>query len=229
MNAPAFFSCARPALPRRPTRAMSLVELLTVMAIMGIVMALATASYRSLSDSVEITNGTQQVVDSLALARQIATSKNEYAQVRFYAPKTGSDIRKGQFTAVGVFRADAPLYGTESDYQTWETQGRFRKAAPMARIAGNCVVLNHATYSPLFPILSGLQHSGTETFPDGTIYDWAGFYFKPDGSIDLTADAASNSLSVCSLKSFLAQNKLPPSYATLVIDPVIGRSQVIRP
>lgn len=208
---------------------MSLIELLTVMAIMGVLFALTTTSYRALSDSVEITNGTQQVVDSLALARQIATSKNEYVQVRFYAPKTGADIRKGQFTTVGVYRADGPLYGTSQDYKAWETEGRFRKAVPSSRIAGNCVLLNHTTYSPLFAALATLQHSGTEKFPDGVEYDWVGFYFKPDGSTDLPADAASNSLSVCSLKSFQAQSALPRNYAALTIDPVIGRTQVIRP
>jgi len=208
---------------------MSLIELLTVMAIMGVIFALTTTSYRALSDSVEITNGTQQVVDSLALARQIATSKNEYVQVRFYAPKTGSDIRKGHFTAVGVHHAAGPLYGTLPEYKTWETEGRFRKAVPTSRIAGNCVLLNHATYSPLFAALTTLQHSGTEKFPDGVEYDWVGFYFKPDGSTDLPADAASNSLSVCSLKSFQAQSGLPRNYAALTIDPVIGRTQVIRP
>jgi uncharacterized protein (TIGR02596 family) len=208
---------------------MSLIELLTVMAIMGVIVALTTASYRSLSDSVEITNGTQQVVDALALARQIATSKNEYVQVRFYAPKTGTDIRLGQYTAVGVFRANAPLYGNANDYKTWETEGRFRKAVATSRIAGNCIVLNHATYSPLFASLTNLGHSGTEKFADGIDYDWVGFYYKPDGSTDLTADAASNSLSLCSLKSFRALNTLPPNYTTLTIDPVIGRCQMIRP
>lgn len=219
---------SRPQLPQR-VGAMSLIELLTVMAIMGVLFALTTTSYRSLSDSVEITNGTQQVVDSLALARQIATSKNEYVQVRFYSPKTGSDIRKGQFTAVGVHRSDAPRYGDPAAYATWEAEGRFRKAVPTSRITGNCVALNHNTYSPLFGALTNLQHTGTEKFPDGVEYDWVGFYFKPDGSTDLPATAAANSLSLCSLKSFQAQNVLPPSYATLTIDPVVGRCQVIRP
>lgn len=208
---------------------MSLIELLTVMAIMGVLFALTTTSFRSISDSVEVSNGTQQVVDSLAVARQLATSKNEYVQVRFYAPKTGTDVRKGQFTAIGVYRADAPRYGTTADYQAWEAEGRMRKAVQTSRIPGNCVVLNHSTFSPIFDALSTLQHNGTEKFPDGVEYDWVGFYYKPDGSTDLPADAASNSLSLCSLKSFQSQSALPRNFAALTIDPVVGRTQVIRP
>lgn len=208
---------------------MSLVELLAVMAIMTVIMALTVNSYRSLSDSVEVSNGIQQVSDSLNLARQVATSKNEYAQVRFYAPTDGPDFRKGQYTALGVYRADAPLYGAASEYQTWENQGRLRRAAPLARLAGGCVVLKHATYSPLLDSLYNRGLSGTEKLSDGVTYDWVGFYFKPDGSTDLDATLTTNGFAVCSLKSFLGQQKLPPSYGAITVDPVIGRSQVIRP
>lgn len=219
-------SCARVTTSRS---GMSLVELLVVMAIMTIILVLTTVSYRSLSDSVEVTGGAQQVVDSLNLARQVATSKNEYVQIRFYAPADGTDARKGHYTAVGVFRSDAPLYGSAADYQKWEADGAFRRVAPLAKLAGSCAILKNDTFSPLLKSLADQSRSGTTKLPDGTTCNWVGFYFKPDGSTDITT-TNSPSFSVCSLKVFLTDpSKLPASYAVLALDPVIGRYQFIRP
>lgn len=208
------------------TSAMSLVELLAVMAIVSILFGLTAVSYRALSDSVEVTNGAQQVIDVLNFARQYATSKNEYVQVRFLTPQNNSDPRKGQYTALSVYRSDAPLYGSNDDYKLRESQGRFLRINPHARLAGSCIVLNSATFSPL---LAGLPGSGTETLSDGA-YDWVGFYFKPDGSTDLNFADNTQGLSICSNKSYQASpNKLPPSYAVITLDKIVGRYQLLRP
>ncbi len=67
-------------------RGFSLIELLAVVAIMVIALALSLPAISSTQEGLEITRGTDMVVDALNLARQRALSLNCPVVVRFYVP-----------------------------------------------------------------------------------------------------------------------------------------------
>lgn len=218
-------------------RGMTLIELLVVMAIMLTLMGLVANSFQSLGRSTEITNSIQSVANVLNVARQIAVSRNEYTQVRLYAPQSASgDFRAGQYTAMAVYRAESPFYTNEAGYAQLISSGRMRQEGQITRLPPSCIIANNVTYSPILDVLNAdpsRQITGM-TFPDGTKYDMVSFYFKPDGSLDLPAATASGAavtaLSVCSFPPYLsAGNKLPPNYGILHIDRINGRFQVVRP
>lgn len=220
--------------PRRiARRGMTLIELLVVMAIMLTLMGLVANAFQSLGRSTEITNSIQSVANVLNVARQIAVSRNEYTQVRLYAPQSASgDFRAGQYTAMAVYRAESPFYTNAAGYAQLISSGRMRQEGQITRLPQSCIIANNVTYSPILDILNtdpARQITGM-TLPDGTKYDMVSFYFKPDGSLDLPATTAVAALSVCSFPPYLsAGNKLPPNYGILHIDRINGRFQVVRP
>ena len=203
---------------------MTLLELLVVMGIAMMLLALVASAFQSLGRTTEITNSIQYVANTLNVARQSAVSRNEYTQVRLYgAPAT--DFRAGHFTAMAVFRADAPHY--TNDYPTLISDGRLRPEGQIVRLPQSCIIVSNSTYSPLIQSLTNQI-----TLADGT--SGVAFYFKPDGSLDVPATNSSgptvNVLSVCAMQAYLAAtNKLPANYGIVNIDRINGRFQIVRP
>ena len=218
----------------------TLIELLVVMSIMLIMLGLAAASFQSLGRTADITNSIQSVADTLNLARQLAVSRNEYTQVRFYSPKsTSADYRAGNYTAMKLFRADSPYYySDENGYSQVISSGRMHPEGHLIRLPQSCVILSgSSTYSPLIQALAtgtaGMyQFTGAKL--DGIAYDGVAFYFKPDGSIDVPAttsgSATVNALSICAMQAYVgAGNKIPANYGIINLDRINGRFQIIRP
>ena len=204
---------------------MTLIELLVVMGIAMMLMALVASSFQSLGRTTEITNSIQFVANTLNVARQSAISRNEYTQVRLYGAQASDTFRAGQFTAMAVFRADAPYY--TNDYTTLITNGRMRAEGQIVRLPQSCVIVSNSTYSPLIQSLTNQI-----TLADGT--KGVAFYFKPDGSLDIPATNSSgpavNVLSVCAMQAYVgAGNKLPANYGIINIDRINGRFQIVRP
>lgn len=214
----------RPNVRRRHgKRGMTLVELLAVMAVMTIALTLVAGSYQSFSANVEISNSIQQVGSTLDLAKQLATSRNQYAQVRFLSPQSG-DTRAGQYTAIAVYLAESPLYGTAN-------AGLVRQSGKTIQLPASTVVANDATYSPLLAKLKAdadLVRVDTVSI-GGITYDSVAFYFKPDGSLDVNYSAPL-SLTICPFAKYSANGNKPDSnYAVVTIDRISGRFQTVRP
>ena len=66
------------------SRAFSLVELLVVIAVIAIVAGYAVPAVTTMLKGSQLTQGSQMVVDQIALARQTALSRNRSVEVRFY-------------------------------------------------------------------------------------------------------------------------------------------------
>ena len=66
------------------SRAFSLVELLVVVAVIAIVAGFAVPAVTTMLKGSQLTQGSQTVVDQIALARQTALSRNRSIEVRFY-------------------------------------------------------------------------------------------------------------------------------------------------
>ena len=208
---------------RRAIGGMTLLELLVVMGIAMMMMVLVASAFQSLGRTTEITNSIQYVANTLNAARQSAVSRNEYTQVRLYGAPA-SDFRVGHFTAMAVFRADAPYY---SNYAQQISDGRMRPEGQIVRLPQSCIIVSNSIYSPLIQSLTNQV-----TLADGTT--GVAFYFKPDGSMDVpgtnSAGSTTNVLSICAMQAYLsATNKLPANYGIVNIDRINGRFQIVRP
>src|SRR5687768_11736886 len=80
--------------------AFSLVEMLTVLAIVGILSALIVPSFNSIVSSQRLPSASQLVVDQLNLARQAAITANRPVEVRFYKVKDTKDFTRDGYSAI---------------------------------------------------------------------------------------------------------------------------------
>jgi uncharacterized protein (TIGR02596 family) len=209
-------------------RAFSLLELLAVIVIMFVLMSMTQLALSSLSQSTKLTTGAQMVGDILNGARQLAVAQNQYVQVRLCFSPTDST----RISAIATYRADSPLYGSTSDYQNWETLGRFRPGSRLKKLPEPILIFQSAKYSTLLERLDlDAYRKGSGQKVDGKDCNWVAFYFRPDGAMDVkpASGAMENFLTL----TLAAANTTTPeslvNYATIAIDPVNGRYRVLRP
>jgi uncharacterized protein (TIGR02596 family) len=196
--------------PSLHARAFSLLELLLVMALLGILAAAAFGGYAALTQATALTTGAGMLSDTLTGARQDAVARNMTVEVRLYDLATAA-----QPTA--AYRA-LQLHWLEADGTTPAIEAPLllpaaviidASAAHSPLIAGNSEV---ATADPADPRLNGQTRV---------------FHFLPDGSTDL--DPTAEWFVTLRAATTAASALFPNDWACVAIDPTTGRVQVYRP
>ena len=221
-------------------------ELLVVMAVIAIVAGFAVPAVTTMLRGSQLTQGSQMVVDQIALARQTALSRNRSVEVRFYkfpdAETPGEDSTK----------PDTWLF---HGLQTFEVldNGAKLPLGPIQRLPQN-VIINEAGLSTLIneqrDVATGDFTKPTDADPEmpdkvvGRNYRYASLRFLPDGSTDLpptgTVKTKGDSWYIAlhgtnekdSRDPTLKDGKiktLPPNYFILQIDPITGSTRSYRP
>ena len=233
------------------SRAFSLVELLVVIAVIAIIAGYAVPAVTSMLKGSQLTQGSQMVVDQIALARQTALSRNRSVEVRFYKyadPETpGEDLEK----------QDTWLF---HGLQTFEIldNGVALPLGTVQRLPVN-VIMHEKELSTLINgrrdasgkfSVPGNTDPGIPGMPSGIAvkdqYVYTAFRFLPDGSTDLSPTGATgtgtpattvgdswyvtlvNPKDVNATKLGVKDGEAG-NYFTLQIDPVTGSTRSYRP
>lgn len=191
----------------------SLIELLVVMAIIGILMALVVPSLGSVLESGRLTQALTLLNGQLNLARQNAVALNEPVFFRMIRKDASSPFDRIQLVTV-------------------DSSGR---ASPLGRVAvfpTQTAIARDTTLSSLMaPDSTGERPASAVNDPAlpglGTTYRYVQFSFRPRGSMAVN-------IQNCWFLTVLAarhenDSTLPPNYAVLQIDPINGGIQVYRP
>ena len=215
----------------------SLVELLVVVAIIGIVGSIAVPAVGSLMKGTALTQAAGMLTDQAALARQYALSRNRVVEFRFY-----------KF-------ADPEMPGeTVNDQNVWQYRAfQFLEIAeqgvpnPVGKIMRlpNTVVMNSkdglstllGTANKDRKVTMGQLTANDPELPRGVKknYEYLAFRFLPDGTTNLPATGgATNGLWYVTVHILADLNKAtdtqpPPNFFTWMIDPVSGASKILRP
>lgn len=199
----------------RQTRpAFSLVELLLVVAIISILAILAIPAFNSINSARFIEQAGQKIADQIALARQIALSKNRSVEVRFMKiPNEENGI--ADYSSI-------QLYEVRDD-------GSDRPLAKIAKLPQGIIISDTGELSSLFsPNAMGTLDK--ESFPDlpnsGKPEDVRFFRFKPNGQSDLPNMAGNYYLTVHHKREI---GKMPANFSTIQVDPMSGRVKILRP
>jgi uncharacterized protein (TIGR02596 family) len=223
----------------RLKHAFSLVELLVVIAVIGIVATFAVPAVQGMLKGTALTTAAGMMVDQVSLARQHALSKNRIVEVRFYRfadneipGEIATDPETGHFRALQYFEMSEA--------------GVMVPAGKVARLPDTVIM------SP-GPILSDLLMEDLTrvrdadsvrdpALPRGVEHDYkyVAFRFFPDGTTSLsptgTAGKASEKgrwfITVHAISDLTRtqQNTIPPpNFFTWFIDPVSGNSKILRP
>lgn len=199
-------------------RAFSLVELLIVVAIMLVLAVLAIPAISSIGRASSLSTAAQSVAGTLDLARQTAISQNRTIEVRLY--KMPED---GQPTATPSGYRSLQLFLV--DYDTTNAFSKPLTFTGPTIFSDNVAAssLMNDTNLPEKPAPSGVTVS-----PVGANYRYRSFYFKPDGTANLSF-STNWSLAVVNKNDPIKSNSLPANYAKVTIEPMTGKIKIERP
>jgi uncharacterized protein (TIGR02596 family) len=223
----------------RHKRAFSLVELLVVIAVIGIVATFAVPAVQGMLRGSSLTTAAGTLVDQMSLARQHALSKNRIVEVRFY--QFADNEIPGEVP-------DDPTTGHFRAFQFFEMS----EAGLMVPV-GKVVRLPDSIIMNPGPILSNLLMEDPDRVVDaqsakdpemprgvGHSYKYVAFRFFPDGSTSLSPAGTAGKASeggkwfitvhaIIDLTKTEDNTKPPPNFFTWMIDPVSGTSKTLRP
>ena len=183
--------------------AFTLVELLLVIAIIGILIALAVPAWNGIADGQRLTSSSQSLSDGLRLARQLALTKSTPVEFRLYKvmPRDGTSAS----------------YCAYAFYQITDT-GITNQLTKLTYFSKGTSLSTAANYSTLLTNGPGID-SSSRTYNS--------FKFRPDGSTDLPPSSRWYATFVREREA--TNSTLPPNYITIQIDPLNGNVRFFRP
>lgn len=203
----------------RRSRAFSLIELLAVIAIMGILAAIVVPSIRGVSSATELSVSAASIVDTLNLARQTALSANRPVEVRFYeVPRSGDQTLA--YRAVGIY-----LIGESGP-------------TPVGRLTflrNNVVMADSDSFGTLLRGLPTGQETLRSIDPTGTkSFNYRTFTFRTDGSANLSRTTTLGGGDTWHLMLYDKSRPLdgttaPANHVTIQLLPDTGRTRTFQP
>lgn len=194
---------ARAALFRK---AFSLVELLVVVAIMGVLIAVAFPAMTSLMQSNDLTRSGQMLADQVNLARQIASAQNTVVELRLIQlpGRTG-------YTGIQLWKADST--------------GALKPVRNIASLPSPMAISPNPAHS------GAISELPTGSMPTGTSASSAPYValqVRPTGFVTPILDMDALFFTVMR-DTLTANSSLPPNYFMLQINPLTGAPLVYRP
>lgn len=204
----------------------TIVELLTVVAIMSILVSLGMVSLRGISGGSNLATSGSKLAGLLESARAESILKRQPVAVVMLL--SGSDGARRAFAALEYVPADAPATPSWKQVSRWETlpDGVIADTQPPA--AGALAsVFSTDTSVTVTPTLPALKYRGT-SFNPGSGYGYV--IFMPDGSIY----QASQSCALSLIPGFWNGSDVQRAgtgnnYLQIVVNDATGRVKVVRP
>lgn len=205
---------------KKTTSAFSLLELLIVMAILGLLAVITVPALSSALQGIKITQGTQLLLDQFTIARQLAVSKNRAVETRIYSYQDPAIPNGGK------------SYRAVQNFELLD-DGTAKPLDKMVRLPSELIIDSSASLSPILSASRAKQWTATDTqtrLPDiGTSYDTRAIVFRPNGYTDLAATGMAWFVTLHSASEGDNLSELPKNFSVIQIDPWTGRTSVFRP
>jgi uncharacterized protein (TIGR02596 family) len=227
---------------RRSLSGFTLIELMVVLAIIGLMTGLGVPAFRSLGRAMDLTQSAQIISDQMTLARQMALSGNRQIEVRLYSytDPQGPANAGARVQAIQLFQVPESTTLSSNLSGARDSLGYFpvSKLIPLPRTS--IIIDSGSTLSSLIgkasggttaPILSSGTVLGYSIYGVRQAYTATRFSFMPDGSTNLPAQTTLLQWFV-TVHDNLKGDKLatPPSnFATIQIQPSNGKILTYRP
>lgn len=184
-------------------RGFSLVELLVVIAVIGLLAVITVPALTSVMQSSDLTRGGQLVADQVNLARQTASSRNQVIELRLI--KIAG--RKG-YAATQLWRAD--------------DSGQMSPARRIVNLPQSVTIPDNT----LSPAIASLP-TGSMTL-GGASVSYCALQIRPSGEVTPIVDMKDLVFTIVP-EVFAGNTSLPANYFLVQINPVTGTPLVYRP
>jgi len=204
----------------------SLLELLAAVVVMLVLMALLAPAVSSVLGGNQLTRAGQTAIGQLALARQLAISRNQLVEVRFLRYE---DANSGEaIESTGRYRA-VQLMGI-SERGTAEDLGKLQELPSSICIDPGSTLSSMIASGAAPPTVPTLATGATlGSVPRlGTAYSAISFRFRPDGSTNLPK-TGNWFFTLLSTNQPGDSSQPPDNFFTVQIDPVNGNVKSFRP
>ena len=195
-------------------RSFSLVELLVVMAILGLIAMLAAPTLQSVVLGTNLSRSGQMVGDQIRQARQEAVAKNREVRVllyRFNAAGPGRTLHPG-WSAIQSWRIEQ----TDSDTVSLPV-------GKMEFLPDDVVLSDDRQLSPLLTAYTAVVETNLSHYGAVSV---AEFRFRPNGFLSGNVTTNNNYLT---LQNVHAGGNPPQNYYSVQINPVTGKVTSFRP
>lgn len=214
----------------RHNHAFTLVEMLTVMAVMTILITLVAPAATSILRGNNLTQSGEMVSDQIVLARQAALTGNRPVQVRFYQlPVPSADNSGFNYCAIQCFRT--------------EQNGKVTPLTKLQALRTNVVFAPDFKHSTILaPPTSVATIIGKEKLPSYSIgsyssqeWNYVGFQFLSNGSTDLdptnqeVVGAGGWFITMVEANVKMPTDRPPTNFYTLRVEPLDGHVRLFRP
>ena len=187
--------------------AFSLVELLVVVAIIGIMASIAVPAFSSIAAASGITRGGQLLGDQIILARQEATTRNRDIEVRLIDMTNGA---WSGYTAMQLWLKDE--------------SGVLSPLGKIQKLPEGTIISSNNSLSPL--LTADTSISGSTNF-GATTCSYKGFRIRASGSPSSTINTNNNFLTVVLARD--ASKTPPDNYYSVSVNPVTSKVKIYRP
>lgn len=194
----------------------SLIELLVVMAIIGIIASLAIPAFNSITSAGSIESSADQIAGALNLARQAAVTKNVSVEARFYDLQ--ADGATNDFRAFQLFEISP--------------SGNATAMSRVSTFRAPAIISRDTTLSTL--LVPTLAKTWTTSDPQislpsvGKAYTCNAFKFRANGTTDLSV-ANKWHLTIVDSRRPGSGSQPPTNFATVWVEPASGVVKVLRP
>lgn len=197
-------------------RAFSVIELLVVVAVLGVLAIMTVPAFNSLVGDARLAQGGDRMVSFLNLARQTALARNLPVEVRFYR-YAASGEESSSYRAFQAFLIDEE--GKASPITRMETLPEgvvFSSSSQLSSLLGTDRTKTWSAIDPQ-PVLPQANH-----------YECRAFLFRPNGDAGLPS---SKKWYLTMHKSSAADDlsQPPDNFFTIQLDPQGGAASIYRP
>jgi len=202
----------------------TLIEILTVMAIMGIIVGLTVPASMSSIRSSRLTMGVTTLIGQINLARQVAITQNCQVEVRFYQYGDSAEGENATQPLTGKFRSIQLVKYTDT--------GTYVPLGKLEHLPSGVILDQGTQISSIFNLGNGIK-AGSAAYGSipkvGTNYNFIAFRFLADGSTNLYPASSSWFLTFHDAHNGDSLAALPSNYFTVQIDSANGHVKTYRP
>lgn len=205
------------------SRAFSLVEMLAVIAVIGLIAATTAPMLFSTMKANRLTAAGEEVANRISLAQQMAVSRNHEVELRFYRFVDPEDSGAGDHyraTLVVEPAADPNIAGA-ADYTV---------LSDVSYLRGGIVVASSDSLSPALAESGRQENEDSEGIIRSAPARYRSIRFYPDGSCDVTVKTNEGYVTVADARDVANSGGEPPkNFFAIQLDHYTSRVTTYRP